>query len=220
MGMVKDQSANGTVEQTVRMPLKGKERSFEQKDTIYKPSQRAKAIYEVESGRVKVVIQRDRKEIIKKIAHPGDVIGLCALGKRRTYCEQAICLCDSKVKEIPLESISEAIKEDSKMSFRLNQLLIDEIYMMDGRIRSMAFDNARQRVIQCLLNIIEKEGERIGYEYLIRHALTHQEMASLTATSRQTVTSVLNELKDQEIIKFNRQRILINDLSALENYES
>lgn len=218
--MVGYQSKNGTVEKSASLPLDGVEKSFNQKELIFDVSAPAQAIYEIQSGRVKVVILRDGKEIIKKIAHQGDVIGLCALGERRTYCEQAVCLCNTTVKEISLSSIIAAIKKDQHMAFKFNQLLIDEIYMMDGRIRSMAFDNARQRVIQCLLNLIEREGERIGYEYLLRHALTHQELASLTATSRQTVTSVLNELKDEGIIKFNRQRILINDLSALENYDA
>lgn len=217
--MTEHQNENGTIERLATLPLEGKERSYASKEFIYNTTQQAHSIYEVRSGRVKIVICRDGKEIIKKIAHPGDVIGLCALGERQTYCEQAICLCDSTAKVVSLTTINEAINNDSRFAFKLNQLLIDEIYMMDGRIRSMAFDNARQRVIQCLLNLIEREGERIGYEYLLRHALTHKEMASLTATSRQTVTSVLNELKDEGIIKFNRQRILINDLSSLESYE-
>ncbi len=218
--MVGYQSKNGTVQQTEKLSLEGIEKSFKQKECIYNTSEQANAIYEIKSGRVKVIIHRDGKEIIKKIAQPGDVIGLCALGERRTYCEQAISLCAATVKEISLSFINSAIQENSQMAFKLNQLLINEIYMMDGRIRSMAFDNARQRVIQCLLDLIEREGERIGYEYLLRHALTHQELASLTATSRQTVTSVLNELKEEGIIKFNRQRILINDLSALEKYDA
>ncbi len=214
-----DHKENGIAEQSVTLPLEGTERSYSSKEFIYKTSQQANTIFEVCSGRIKIVFVRDGKEIIKKIAHPGDIIGLCALGERQTYCEQAVCLCDSTVKLVSLQTINQAIKKDSRIAFKLNQLLIDEIYMMDSRIRSMAFDNARQRVIQCLLNLVEREGERVGYEFLIRHALTHQEMASLTATSRQTVTSVLNELKDEGIIKFNRQRILINDLSQLEAYD-
>jgi len=214
--MVGQQNENGTVERSLTLPIMGASRSFKEKEFIYDMNERAGAIYELQTGRVKVVIHREGKEIIKKIAHAGDVIGLCALGERQTYCEQAICLCKATLKEISVETIKKTIKNDSEFAFVVNQLLVDEIYMMDSCIRSMAFDNARQRVIQCILNLVEKEGERVGYEFLIRHALTHQEMASLSATSRQTVTSVLNELKEEGIIKFNRQRILINDLSALE----
>ena len=47
--------------------------------------------------------------------------------------------------------------------------------------------------------------------------MTHQEIASITATSRQTVTTVLNELREDNILSFNRQRLLIRDMSQLAN---
>jgi CRP-like cAMP-binding protein len=50
---------------------------------------------------------------------------------------------------------------------------------------------------------------------LVRKFLTHQEIANLTATSRQTVTTVLNELRNKNILTFNRRRLLIRDMDAL-----
>ncbi|RMG79696.1 MAG: helix-turn-helix domain-containing protein, partial [Bacteroidetes bacterium] len=45
--------------------------------------------------------------------------------------------------------------------------------------------------------------------------MTHQEIANLTATSRQTVTTVLNELRTKNILTFNRKRLLIRDMEQL-----
>jgi len=45
--------------------------------------------------------------------------------------------------------------------------------------------------------------------------MTHQEIANLTATSRQTVTTVLNDLRNKNILTFNRSRLLIRDLDRL-----
>ena len=45
--------------------------------------------------------------------------------------------------------------------------------------------------------------------------MTHQEIANLTATSRQTVTTILNELRNKNIITFNRRRLLIRDMDLL-----
>ena len=45
--------------------------------------------------------------------------------------------------------------------------------------------------------------------------MTHQEIANLTATSRQTVTTVLNELRNKNILTFNRRRLLIRDMGEL-----
>ncbi len=50
---------------------------------------------------------------------------------------------------------------------------------------------------------------------LVRRFLTHQEIANLTATSRQTVTTVLNELRSKNILTFNRRRLLVRDMELL-----
>ncbi|MCB0680661.1 MAG: winged helix-turn-helix domain-containing protein, partial [Saprospiraceae bacterium] len=64
-------------------------------------------------------------------------------------------------------------------------------------------DTARQR------------GRKVGFETLLKHCLTQQDIANITGTSRQTVTSVLNELKKENLIYFNRRSILIRDLGRL-----
>lgn len=50
---------------------------------------------------------------------------------------------------------------------------------------------------------------------MIQTKLTHKDIASLTGTSRQTVTTILNELKEANVINFDRKRILIRDLNKL-----
>ena len=60
-----------------------------------------------------------------------------------------------------------------------------------------------------------RRGERVGYETVVRKFLTHQEIANLTATSRQTVTTVLNDLRNKGLIKFDRRRLLIRDKDKL-----
>ena len=62
---------------------------------------------------------------------------------------------------------------------------------------------------------MDKRGQRVGYEWVVRKFITHQEIANLTATSRQTVTTVLNELRSKNLLTFNRKRLLIRDRDKL-----
>lgn len=66
-----------------------------------------------------------------------------------------------------------------------------------------------------MLRIIEEKGKKVGYEIVVRQFMTHQEIANLTSTSRQTVTTVLNILKNQSIITFDRHRLLVRDYDKL-----
>ncbi|MEX2565130.1 MAG: helix-turn-helix domain-containing protein, partial [Cyclobacteriaceae bacterium] len=69
-------------------------------------------------------------------------------------------------------------------------------------IKEIAFDFGR--------NII---GEKSQWEIKIR--LTHQEVGKLTASSRQTVTTIFNELEKENIISYSRNRILVRDIEKL-----
>ena len=60
-----------------------------------------------------------------------------------------------------------------------------------------------------------EDSKMVGTETLIMNNLTHQDMAKLTATSRQTVTTVLNELREKNLIYFDRKRILIRNIDKL-----
>ena len=86
---------------------------------------------------------------------------------------------------------------------------------MEKRLESLVFKDSRSRVIDFLLDLADKKGTRVGYETLIEGFFTHQEIANLTATSRQTVTTVLNELRTRNLLTFNRKRLLIRDLELL-----
>jgi CRP-like cAMP-binding protein len=57
---------------------------------------------------------------------------------------------------------------------------------------------------------------KVGYGLKLKHELTHQDIANLTATSRQTVTIILNELRELELINFDRKSILIHDEKEFE----
>jgi CRP-like cAMP-binding protein len=87
---------------------------------------------------------------------------------------------------------------------------------MENRLQSLVFKDSRTRIIDYLVSLVHKKGQRVGYEMLVRKFLTHQEIANLTATSRQTVTTVLNELRNKDILTFDRKRLLVRDMEALE----
>ena len=85
----------------------------------------------------------------------------------------------------------------------------------ESKLESLIFKDARTRIIEFIKDSVSKSGRRIGYEMLLKHSLTHQDIANITCTSRQTVTLVLNELRKSDLIYFNRGKILIRDMAKL-----
>jgi len=88
---------------------------------------------------------------------------------------------------------------------------------LEERLESMIFKDSRTRIIDFLIKLAEKSGDRVGYEVVVRKFMTHREIANITATSRQTVTTVLNVLKSNKVITFDRHRLLIRDIEKLKS---
>jgi len=93
---------------------------------------------------------------------------------------------------------------------------LDQINKNNDRLHRLLLYKSRQRVVQFLLDYVNEVGQRVGYEYVIKKPFTHEEIGNLSDTSRQTVTTVLNELKGKNLIHFTRRYILIRNLEALE----
>ena len=102
-----------------------------------------------------------------------------------------------------------------QLCFNVINLVGEKLRKAESRIESLIFKDARARIIDFLKDSVEKRGRRVGFEMLVKNTLTQQDIANITGTSRQTVTSVLNNLRKSDLIYFNRKSILIRDMQKL-----
>ena len=192
------------------------EKFVKKSDYVYLPDQESEALYFITEGRIKIgSISDDGKEITKTILSKGEVFGeLVLIGehKRRDY---AIALEDTRLCCINSSDMKGLIKDHSSLSMFFMKMMGSKVIEMENRLESLVFKDSRSRIVEYLVELVNKRGQRVGYEWVIRNFITHQEIANITATSRQTVTTVLNELRTSEIITFNRKRLLIRDLDKL-----
>ena len=72
-----------------------------------------------------------------------------------------------------------------------------------------------KRVVSFITNLAKDYGKKIGEEYFVKPFLTHQDIAKLTACSRQTVNSILTDLREQKIINFDRRKLIISNMTKL-----
>jgi len=116
---------------------------------------------------------------------------------------------------LTVDEMKSLMKDHSKLSLFFMKMMGSRVLEMEHRLESLVFKDSRSRIVEFLVDLAEKKGQRVGYEWVVRKFITHQEIANLTATSRQTVTTVLNELRNDNLLTFNRKRLLIRDLDKL-----
>lgn len=184
---------------------------------IYFPEDPSKTIFFLKEGRVKIGNQSDDgRETIKAILQPGEMFGELALageGQREDFAQAM----DSNVLicAIGVQDMEEIMARNSHMGLQVTKLIGFRLQKMERKLRSLIFKDARTRIVDFIREMAEERGTPVGDEVLIKHSLTHQDIANLTASSRQTVTTVLNELRSANLINFERKRILVRDVSKL-----
>jgi len=191
-------------------------RRFKKGEYIYLQDDEADKVYLITEGRVRIGTYSDKgKEITKAILARGEVFGELALiadGKRR---ELACALAATSVCVLTAGEMRQLMREHKGLNMFIMRLMGSRLLEMEGRLESLVFKDSRSRIQELIIDIAMKRGQRVGHEFVIRNFITHKDIASLTATSRQTVTAVLNELRNQNIIAFNRKQLLIRDMPRL-----
>ena len=192
------------------------EKSIKKGEYIYIPDQSSDRIYFISEGSIKIgSFNEAGKEVIKAILGKGEVFGEMAMigeEKRRDF---ACAVEDSKITIVSVSDMKSMMKDHNPISLFFMKVMGSRMLEMEQRLESLVFKDSKSRIIEHLVEQVEKKGQRVGYEWLVRTFVTHQEIANLTATSRQTVTTTLNELRNANILTFNRKRLLVRDLDLL-----
>jgi CRP/FNR family transcriptional regulator, cyclic AMP receptor protein len=191
--------------------------NFKKDQFIYFPDEPATNIYMISNGRVRIGhYLDDGKEVIKAILTTGEIFGELALAgeEKRSDFAQAM---DEKTVVCPLtiEELKRLMYQDNELTFKILKLVGLRLMKVERKLELLVFKDARTRIIEFLKDAASWKGKKVGFETMIPTKLTHKDIASLTGTSRQTVTTILNELKEKNLINFDRKKILIRDLVNL-----
>lgn len=184
---------------------------------LFVPDEKAEHLFFLVQGRVKTgTFSNEGREIIKELIAPENLFGDLALAGETMRTEFAQSLHDgADYLAIKLVDFHKLMNDNQRLVFACMHHISQRLQRVEDRLANLVVKDARERIIEFLQETATREGRRVGFETLVKHHLTQQEIASLTGTSRQTVTSVFNELKRSNLIYFNRNSILIRDVDKL-----
>ena len=184
---------------------------------IFYPGQQAEFLYFVVEGVVKISqLDDEYREVIKFVhragAHFGE-LGLAGESQRVNYA--TLQSSDVHLLRIPLTDFRQLMQAVPGLQLAVLTHIARRLRRAEQKLESLVLHDARQRIVAYIKESAERYGRNVGYERTFRHYLTQQDIANYTGTSRQTVTSVLNELKKENRITFDRRRFLVRDMATL-----
>jgi len=192
--------------------------TYKKKDYIYFEEDTASNIYLIDKGKVKIgYYTDDGKEIIKAILTRGEIFGekaILGIDKRNEFAQSI----DNTTSICPVskDTMYELMRDNVSVSFKIHKFIGLRIKKLERRLELLLFKDTKTRLIEFLNELCEDYGhdcEKTG-DKVICHPYTQKDIATLIATSRPTLNTLLNELKEEKIISFNRKEIRLLKIVA------
>jgi CRP/FNR family transcriptional regulator len=168
-----------------------------------------KKVFMLISGKVKISeINDSGDEMIKEIALPGDLFGDLLMNQSGGNFEYAEIVSERATYYcIEAHELNAQIQSSPALMANYMTKVGEKFRNMESRYLNMITKDVKSRLLYCFREWARKEGRKLGDKVVIKNSLTHSDLANMISTSRQTVTVILNELKDAGAISYNRREI-------------
>lgn len=170
-------------------------------------------IHFIKKGHIKLGFLDDAgNRIAKDVLGPGDFFGQVSLEKTNLNGEFAqaikssVSLCTFNV-----DQFSTLLHSRPEMAVRYSKLIGLRMKRFENRLTNILQKDVRMRLVLFLEQLLRdaKNPRHISEnEIHIDNYLTHEEIAQLIGTSRQSVTTIFNELKEEGICIHSRKEIV------------
>ncbi|HVY45707.1 MAG TPA: Crp/Fnr family transcriptional regulator, partial [Minicystis sp.] len=135
----------------------------------------------------------------------GDVVGEAALGGVQQHKDSAVATEDVEALLVPVQTVRALMAADQAFGSALMTMLVDRHGDTEERLASMLFRNVEARLAEFLVKAASRWGIPEPRGVLIAAPFTHQEMANMIGSTRETVTLTLGDLRKKGVIEIDRR---------------
>ena len=185
---------------------------------LFAEAQPARGVYFLTRGRIKLsVCARDGKTFILRIAEPADAVGVGAAVCNGLYEATAETLEPCEISFIRQGDLLRLMRQYNEFAIRMAEHLSREYNTTCREIFTrMLSETASGRLARLLVGWLDKNGEANAPSQM-KFVLTHEEIAQMIGTSRETVTRLFTEFKRRQFIQRNGSTLVVRNRGALES---
>lgn len=185
------------------------EKRFPQGATIFSEGAPSDSVYILRSGLVKLISLSEKgRETILYILKPDEVFGeLLLCEDRRPF--TAIAVEDALVTMISREHFLKLLSSVPSLALNFIRVLSKRLAQVEKGLAESSHTWSYHRLAKVLLHLSEQYGEEVSSGTLIKLRLTHEDLANLIGTTRETVTTQLNRFTRMGLLNRQARRLIV-----------
>lgn len=196
--------------------------TFARGEAIHFPGDMAGSLFVLKTGQVKVSHRSATgQELTLALLGPGDLFGQLTPGADTPPTargEEAVALQPALVCQVAAADFQALLVANHQFTLEINKLVGQRLQKVQHQLSALVFKSAEQRIRDLLRELGQAHGSVVANDpgqVVVKLQLTHNDLARLAATSRQTVTTLLGSLEREGILIHNRRHLFIKRLHAL-----
>jgi CRP-like cAMP-binding protein len=198
---------------------------YQKKEFIYLPYDRSEKVYFIIHGNVEIgYLDESGRELSLDILGAGEVFGYF-MGESFSFRNEsrvggsmigefARSLDNSVLAIINKNDFEMFVEKYHRFSFKMLKMMGQRINTLETKLQNLVFSDVKTRICKLLFSLYQKAGDKRSGQ--IKIPLTHQDIANLVASSRETASLHLSDLKKSGTISYERKRIRITSLTELQ----
>lgn len=189
---------------------------FARGEFVFSAGSPGETVYFLRQGKIKIgQLSPHGREVILWFCLPGEIFGLAEVARGGGRVVNAQACADSEVLAVSQSEYKAFLEAHARVALLCLQVLSSRLRVLGDMFINLVADDVDTRIAKLILRLSARYGMRSGKDILLNIPLTHQEIADMVGTTRQTVTSVLGRLRRQGVLSIENHRILIESEESL-----
>jgi CRP/FNR family transcriptional regulator, cyclic AMP receptor protein len=175
-------------------------------------------VYVLCKGRVKLTASSpEGKTLVVRIVEAGTALGLSGCLSGRPYRVTGETIEPAQVKFVKAPEFVRFLQREGAVSLRAALQLSHELHDAFDQIRSLGLStSAAEKLGKLLVGWCETNGKETDGGIRLKLLMTHEQIAQMIGTSRETVTRLLSEFRQRQILEISGSKMIVRDRQALE----
>lgn len=199
-----------------RLAATAQVQTYRARQVVYLPGDRAQSVHFIANGRVKVSkVTRDGKELTLAYRTGGDFFGeTCLLdgGPREEMVEAMETTTSVELERAGLDNL---LSGNAAVAYPFARSLIARWRGLETKVEQLVFKDVGSKLAELLLRLGSEHGIEHRRGLVLGLKITHQEMANLIGSTRETVSLTLSQFKRKGYIYTEGRKVILADREAL-----
>jgi CRP/FNR family transcriptional regulator, cyclic AMP receptor protein len=199
-----------------RLAEKVELREVRRRDVVYLPGDPGESIFVVNGGRVKISkVTRDGKALTLNYCGPSELFGETSLVDGGAREEMAEAMENSMISEIEKGVFEDFLANNALLGLEMTRLLAKRRLDLENKLETLVFRDVTSKLAELLLELADEYGVEDSRGTLIALKITHQELANLIGSTRETVSLTLSQFKRKHLLTTDGRKVIVTDSESL-----